>query len=380
MDYKEFVSLLKSKSNSKNSDVIRKILGDFYIKRKEYENALIIYKDMKTPDDENFLLNFANTCESDFAFDAAYKAYKLFLSQFPNSYASPKATLGIGRCLEFQKKFNESQKIYESIYTQHQDSKEAPEALFRMADIYLEHLLDPAKAREAYLNLEKKYPNSIYVKEVPYKELLCLMRDGNLEKSKEKVEKILSTVKDSVILQKSLYLYAKIKFYEQNFDSAMTLYRKLATEFPKGDFTNDALNEILFLDEISEQDQNSLPAISKALLLSEQRKDEEALSTLRNIQKISTLPIILSRCFLEIGNIYERQGKIPQAQEAYKSIITTDSKSFLAPLALIKIGNMLAKNGRRQEAKKTYEEVILNYPQSFFAEISRLKIKELNKE
>ncbi|WP_448584181.1 tetratricopeptide repeat protein [Thermocrinis sp.] len=92
---------------------------------------------------------------------------------------------------------------------------------------------------------------------------------------------------------------------------------------------------------------------------------------MRTIKFITLIVIFLSSCSLpkivilenhltaeehiDLGYIYEKQGKLDLAEEEYKKAIKKDKKNFIA---YFNLGNVYAKKGDYERAERYYKQAI----------------------
>lgn len=112
----------------------------------------------------------------------------------------PADLMNQARALEEEGKPSEALTIYETVFKQHENSDQAPEALFRSAAIYYNAQGDPLKAATAYELVSEKYPASefahrgLFIAGFTYANEL-----KNLERAKKAYDRYLSEYPDSAM-------------------------------------------------------------------------------------------------------------------------------------------------------------------------------------
>ena len=382
MDGGAFARLLEeeAKKAPSASDQMYKILGDFQLKQKRHDKALEAYQRIKSLQGERFYLEFGKACENAGAWEPALRAYQTLLQTQPRSPYCSQARLSIARILRNLKRYPEALDLCLLVPKENAQSREAPQALLLAGDICLAELSQPDKALGYYREVMKAYSWTGESRTASLREMDALLQKGDLGKVKESAGKLLASKPNEEIVTGTLFRLGESFFYAGDFDTSAAVFARLAKSYPSSPLVSRALERVIFIGEMKEKDLKALKALSHALLLGVERKDEAAINELRTLLAQTKEPELSAQVYLEISTVYENQGKYPQALEACRSVMTTYPQSRLAPFALDRMSEVYAE--RMKDSKKageTLETLILQYPQSLLADGARRRLEELNR-
>jgi len=382
MDGGAFARLLEDEARKapNASDQMYKILGDFQLKQKRHDKALEAYQRIKSLQGERFYLEFGRACENAGAWEPALRAYQTLLQTQPKSPYISQARLSMARILRNLKRYPEALDICLLVIKENSRSREAPQALLLAGDICLEELSQPDRALGYYRELMKDYSWTQESRSASLREMDALLQKGDLGKVRESAGKLLASKPNEEMATGALFRLGESFFYSGDFDTSAVVFAKLAREHPSSPLASKALERVIAIGEVKDKDPKVLKAMSHALLLAVERKDEAALNELRALLSQTKEPELSAQVYLEIGKVYENQGKYPQALEACRSVLTNYPQSRLAPFALDRMSIVYA--GRMKDDKKageSLETLILQYPQSLLADGARRRLEELNR-
>lgn len=382
MDGGAFTRLLEdeAKKTPNASDQMYKILGDFQLKQKRYDKALEAYQKIKSLQGERFYLEFGRACENAGAYEPALRSYQTLLQNQPKGPYTAQARLSMGRILRLLKRYPEALDLCLLVQKENPQSREAPQALLLAGDICLEELSQPDRALGYYREVMKSYAWSGESRTASLREMDALLQKGDLGKVRESAGKLLSGKPNEEMATGTLFRLGESFFYAGDFDTSASVFAKLAREHPSSPLASKALERVIAIGEVKDKDPEMLKAMSHALLLAVERKDEPALNELRTLLSRTREPELSAQVYLEISTVYENQGKYPQALEACRSVLTNYPQSRLAPFALDRMSEVYAERMKdRKKAGESLEALILQYPQSLLADGARRRLEELNR-
>jgi tetratricopeptide (TPR) repeat protein len=362
------------------SDPLYKTLGDFQLKQKRYDKAFEAYQKVKSLQGERFNLEFGKACENAGAWEPALRAYQTLLQTQPKSYLASQARMGSARCLRLLKRYPEALTQCLQVTRENPQSQEAPQALLLAGDICLDELAQPDKALGYYREVKQSYSWTPESRTASLRELDALLQKGDLGRVQEAAGKLLSTNPGEELVTGALYHLGESFFYNGDFDTSAAVFGKLAKEHPASPLVSKALERVITIGEVKEKDPKALKEMSHALLLSVERKDEDALNELRSLLSQTREPGLAAQVYLETAKVYEDQAKYPQALEACRSVLTNYPQSRLAPFALDRMSALYSERLKDdKKAGESLEALILQYPQSLLADGARRKLEELNR-
>jgi len=382
MDAGAFARLLEdeAKKAPNASDQMYKILGDFQLKEKRHDKALEAYQKVKSLQGDRFYIEFGRACERAGAWEPALKAYQTLLQNEPRSQYAPLARLSMGRILRNLKRYPEALDLCLLVLKEQAQSREAPQALLLAGDICLDELSQPDKALGYYREVMKSYSWTGESRTASLREMDALLQKGDLGKVRESAGKLLVSKPNEEMTTGTLFRLGESFFYSGDFDTSAAVFAKLAKEHPSSPLVSRALERVITIGEIKEKDPKALQAMSHALLLGVERKDEAALNELRVLLSQTKEPELSAQVYLEIAGVYDNQGKYPQAVEACRSVMSSYPQSRLAPFALERMSEVYAERMKdKKKAGESLETLILQYPQSLLADGARRRLEELNR-
>jgi len=80
---------------------------------------------------------------------AARNGFQMLVDQYPNTEYGPLARFRLGQIAVQEERYQEAVSLYQEVREFHPDSPEAPRALFGIGVVYLDHLEDEERGREA---------------------------------------------------------------------------------------------------------------------------------------------------------------------------------------------------------------------------------------
>jgi TolA-binding protein len=177
---------------------------------------------------------------------------------------------------------------------------------------------------------------------------------------------------------KAIFALAESYYYEQDFESALENYQKLAQDFPKSHLINDAAGRQMLIQNGRDFDGIPLKLYASAEVLVLDSRYDEALKLFSGI--ISTYPKsqMVSYAQLKIAEIYAQKGEAGRAVIEYQNLSRLSPDSAFNPEAQMRIGEIYAETlSDRDKALKYYEQVLQKYASSPMVEEARRKIEEL---
>lgn len=273
------ISVIKDKANSSSAVVLKELLAGVLVQRKDYAQALEVYKNL-SPDK---LVNFANQQYSSRQDEVAYLAFEYLESIETdvfrkNQYLFNRSTIAY-RNLNYQ--------LADSLVTVViQDSLlNLPQNRWRSgvgflarklkSELTLSFTHDPAQAI-VWLNEAKDYTrsaNQLAEIEVETARLHILNQDLDTAKS------ILNQVNDKNFDEEKEHYFFLIALFENNIELADSLMNEQIIHRPEGKYTNDAIYLMMHLLNLSEGSKAHFLASYRAYLL----QDHNAIDMLSEI-------------------------------------------------------------------------------------------------
>jgi outer membrane protein assembly factor BamD len=191
-------------------------------------------------------------------YEEARKNFRRIVERHPNSSSAPRARFLIGEAYyregEFDKAISEFE-TFMSFYPRHQI---ADLVQYRLAMSYYDQIKPieqdqtlASKALDHFKKLVKEYPESRYATDALAKVDVCRGRlaqkevwvaayyyngQGNAVGARQRLEKVLKEYPRTLVVPEAMFMLAEISFREGKTDEAVSLLRRLETEYGYTDF------------------------------------------------------------------------------------------------------------------------------------------------
>jgi TolA-binding protein len=202
----------------------------------------------------------------------------------------------------------------------------------------------------------------------------CLVRAGDLDEA-FKTYDLVGTDWKAGSAQEAFYNLGEIRFYQANFDEAVSYYNVTLRQYPDERRANDAIERLMLVKAVKgDLGTKWLASYSRAALLERQGKIDEAIGLLRELGADPGQGMIKTESLRRLAAIYDRRGDPDRAIRLYTQVGDT-LVTAASPNALEAVGDIYARLGRAAEAIQAYENVIVKYPESVSAGEARRKIE-----
>lgn len=188
--------------------------------------------------------------------------------------------------------------------------------------------------------------------------------------------------KHDVLGHEAKYKNAKVYYYDGDFKWAQAQLDVLKASTTKL-IANDALKLSLLITDNLGLDSMLAPMqlYAKADLLIQQRKYDEAFSTLDSIAGVNPFHALNDEIFMAKANAYMQQGKWELAIDQLSKIYTNHSDDILADDALFKMADIYENHLFNLEmAKEKYRKILFEYKGSLYTVEARKKFQELTEK
>jgi tetratricopeptide (TPR) repeat protein len=319
-----------------------------------------------------FLSAFASEAKAQGCYGECSKAYELAAHHADNSADQAMFLLDQGKCQVMGGLTEDAILSYRKVAREFGKSRWAHEALLCLGGIYrdlgelgeaMAHADMVIAARDAG---EHRYDAIVFKGD-------CLVLMGRLDDA-FKTYDLVETSWQSGYAQEAFFNLAEIRFYQANFDEAISYYNVTMREYPDEARANDAIDRLILLKQ-SRDGQAYLPLLtdlSQAVLLRRQGRTADAFTILSDLAEAASGAIKVES-LKGLSEIFLERGAHDRAIKIYRLIADT-LDTYFSPTALETVGDILLGAGRTQDAIDTYEEVILRFPDSVAAGDARRKI------
>jgi len=267
---------------------------------------------------------------------------------------------------------------YGSLVRRYVNSKWAFNAQVALARIYRgQGNLDQAIAQA------DKVISADYAGDVRYDAILfkgsCLVEAGKLDEALETYD-LVETTWDKTHAQEAFYNLGEVKFYQGDFDGAVSYYNVTLREYPDEARANDAVDRLLLIKSVKgDLGTMWLKEFAQGVLLERQGRVDEAQGMFARRAGEQGKGLVKIESLKGLATIAAGRGDLAGAVRIYKLVGET-LDTYYSPSALEAVGDIYAREGKAPEAIQAYEEVILKYPQSVSAGEARRKIDIAKRE
>jgi tetratricopeptide (TPR) repeat protein len=381
----------------------RQLLAWIYLEGKRFDKAYAVYKqiDEKTGARGHELFAFAERALHERAYGPARNAYEEIIAAYPNFDLAAQTTFGYAQALEASDSEDDTLRLfggpnpfpaseskplftgaiaaYERVIKEFPVSEQAARSLLRIAILKEERLFDLDGARSSLETLVKTFPQfPAVVTEGTLALGDLLITLGELPEAAKAFQSVAGTglVLSGPKERASLRL-AELDFFNTRFGDALAKL-KLCAANPASDVTNDALELQIFIEENMTPDDVPLKEYATAALLQRQQKLSESLEQFRSIFSRRRSTGLADETLINIGDLCAHMGRYPDAVAAYDSLTANFPES-------ISLDRTLMKKARIEElgqkylpgAIATYQRLLEQFPNSIYAGEARKRIRSL---
>ena len=348
--------------------VVHRILGDLYLLEGRYDQAM---KEYGMTGAEEPLWELAERAEREGLYDTALRSYQT-LAQGKGKYSSM-ASFRIGSVLEASKKYEEAIDAHKRFIHDFPRDTRVSQAKYRIGLVRVNGLSDPRGALPYFESLADSRAREGVGLDSRFMIADCNLRLGNLKRAALELESVVDVDGSS----RALFLLGETTYFQGDFDSALAIYEKVATQFPKSDYVNDALWRSVFINDNSD-DRKLLHRIAGAQRLLYSRDYDSAIKDLKALLRDEPGSSLADDCVLLVGEALEGKDSYNEAIAAYKDLAKLYPESRLRPEAKRRIGELFAeKLNDKKAAIKELEEVLLKFPDYVLASTVRNRIEKL---
>ena len=384
------IKILNEKiENTKTSIALKKILAFLLMEEKKFGEAKKIYFeiDKLTQSNGGELFHFAEKMFKEKEFLISAETYFEIKETYKNfsqiNYVDQKfaeaieelanlndTTKKIGN--KFEVSFHQAILIYNEIVNKNLNNEIGAKTLFKTAKIQFEKFHQTNNAISTLTKLEQlKISSPLKIDgKIFSAEIFIFLGDTTsalsiLQSIVEKKRILPSQIEETK------YKIAEINFFSGNFTTALQLLNDI-TKNLLSDFTNDALNLKLFIeDHLS--DKHSLQQFAKGMYLTRQKKIDDA----KNIFEKIVNSELSDDATIEIAIIYFNENKFDKTIETYNKLLNEFKESNLLDKATFNLAKTYERVGEKNKSIEFYEQLLEKFPKSIYLDEARKKIREL---
>lgn len=392
------INITKSKlTENKNNLSYYYLLSWLYNEQKNYQDSFELYLEIERRKKSNGyeIFNFAENAYRDKSFDIAYKAYQYIIDNYKNSGVYLLARLGYARVseelvntiytdsllenniphTEIILQYSRIIKIYEDFLKEFPNSQYCSEVEYRIGDIFFKRFGDLDKASTYFNNILKKYYLQNYSINSMMKLAEIAFKKNNLKDTYSKYNEILSHQNASIDQKEyAKFKIAELLYFEGKYDSSIKVLNEITNNL-SSDYTNDALLLINFIQ--NNQSNKLLSIFSEAEKYEKQKKLPEALQLYKSIIE-SENSSLTEDAFFKVCLIQKRLGLFTDAIKTANKFINNFSESPSIDRMLFISAQLYYKDlNDVKNALMYYEKILVEYPNSIYINEVRKIVREI---
>lgn len=356
---KSLENLLKLENSdaSFEQDKVNFYLGETFFALGRYKDALTRYNLVTGNDSELNKLSIYGRAYSSFNNgdyrDAAYR-FNEFIGKYPNDKRTTDAKLRLADSYYGSKDYTSASRVYKDIFSSGKILIDDPYTYYQYAQT-LYKSGDAESAINAFMELQKKYPDSQYGENSLYTIGWIKFQEGYFEEAIQDYRNVLLVYKNTNLAPVIFYSIGDAYFNKGQYDSAIVNYQKVISNYPGSDYVFDAVNGIQYCYV-------SIGQPAKAINLIDQFTSQNP-----NLK-------FSDQIFFKKGEIYYSQKDYENAKKSYEQFVARYPKSQFAPDAYYWIGKSAQNLKQNEEAIFNFTKVIDQFPGSESAAAAIIEI------
>jgi tetratricopeptide (TPR) repeat protein len=388
-------------SKELENNFVKQLLSYLYKKNNQFDKAFNLELELEKVNNSDGvkIYNFANEAYQARQLKVASQAYSYVVDNYPNSRLIPNCKVGFARTLEASldkewaenrkdwkpisaidstgaSKYNEVIESYKSILL-FVDGELANESLFRIGKIYKNKFANLSKAEEYFQKIISNSSLSIYFGKANFELAKIDMQLNNLLGAKRKLEKIAaSSQSKNDDKEEAKFLHARIHFYENNFELALSLIANIKQDL-SNNISNDAI-ELEMIINVGKKDSASLAKFANAEFLSIQNNFLEAEAEYKNLSENKNLFFVNNISRYKYAVVLVAQGKYGMAIEILKELSESKEMNIFADKSFYLLAQVYELGIKNEKvAIATYEKFLELFPNSLYLEKSQKNLINL---
>lgn len=191
-------------------------------------------------------------------YEDARKNFRKIVERHPNSAYAPRARFLIGEAFYREAEFDKAVREFETFMAFYPRHQIADLVQYRLSMSYYDQIKPieqdqtlAAKALDQFKKLVKEYPESRYATDALAKIDICrgrlaqkevwvaaynIQQQNNVIGARQRLEKVLKEYSRTLVVPEAMFMLAEISFREGKTDEALTLLRRLESEYGYTDF------------------------------------------------------------------------------------------------------------------------------------------------
>ncbi len=376
------ITLLEKESDDNHKNMnLHRLLGELYLERGWFDKALNEYRELESMNPKangKHLLDLGRLAEEKKLYDIALQSYQELIESYPDSPLLPEVLFAIGGVYRILGDYYKAINNFRRVFNDYPKSNYYIDAGYLIGQIYLWDLAKPIKARSSFEQLLKVQPYSVYRFDALFAIGDTYLIEGKLDDAEKQYKKTHTNNGNiTKVKEQAEFKLAEITYYRKDFEKAKEEYNKIVENYPNGNYVNDSLTRLFFINENIGLEE-ALIKFVEAELLEKQAKYNEALEIYRNIIADYLSSSLKDDSYKAIAEIYSYEQDYNETISAYNTFLEQCPNSDYIPevyFAMAEIYEISLK--QPQKAIEMYEIIVLEYSNSVIVETARKRLREL---
>lgn len=321
-------------------------IGETYVKSQEYDQAIKYY----TLAFENYpnnrlrdyaLYSVAWTYQRKGEYAKGADAYRKVITEFPKSPLAAQSKVRIGECYYYLKEYRRSIEELTASRPTIQAPEQQGEADYLIAESYY-HLGELEQARTRYQTFLTSYPDHALSREVTYALGWTLLKQREFAAAAETFHRLVEGT--DALAHSALYRRGVAEKLGGNRQTALQTFAQLSANQPSGDFADNAL-------------------FDAGVIHFEEKRFTEALTLFRRVISEYKPSDVLPDSYQMAGECLLAEGNMEAAKGMFESAASHPLASFdVKVTSQYQIGWCLFKTGKLKEAGAQFSKFVETYP------------------
>lgn len=358
-----------------------KILSSFYLKAERFDRAFdfAVIRDSLEGQEGSSVLNFMRSSRERKLYHQLARMAEHVLNSYDNHPIIGETYFLYGNALVQLGRFDDAIAAYDTIFATFPRVQDKAEALYRIGNIYLNHLNDCPRALIFFDSVISHYNAGLGFLNAKLAVPYCYLRQGILNEAGSAFENLLTRRLDEDAKEAVEYNLALILFFEKQFDSSVVAFRKLLVDYPRGFYVNDALQLLLLLEE-AKGAPKLLYDFSNALLFEQMRLPDSTATKLLLIVNNSNRALA-DVALYKLAMLSLSWADSLAAIEFIEQLAEEFPESYYLPYGMkAKADIYLARPDGEKQARSIYRRLLEEYPNYPFISDVRKTMRQLEGE
>jgi tetratricopeptide (TPR) repeat protein len=396
------ITVIKEYAGSKNKKEFYDLLSFIYQITQKYDEAFrtIAESDKIFKGDGTSIFLFAQDAYRNRKYEWAAKAYNLILEDYRGSSFTMTAEIGYAKTMEaaldekiekqnqswkpiikpvpqFVEEYSKIISAYNSFINNHRGNAANTEAMYRIAEIYKNRLLDYTKAEFFYDEVIKNSSVTSYAVQSLISKGQINIVNGDLEKARvffERASLMKQATQDDIAVSK--YMLAKIFFWKGDFHNSLARLNDVLNNLST-DFANDAL-ELSALINSTKKDSLNLFKYAESDFSIIQNKSQTASIELKTLADNPNAFILNDFSKIKIAEIFIFENNFSNAIELLQNLSDDTKSSIFVEKSTFLLAQCFQYGiTDLQKARQTYEKILEKFPNSLYFDRARDEINTI---